>query len=94
LKEAGISFIEDSKQVSLKLKGMTFVVTGALSGMSRDQAKERIRQNGGKVVNAVSKSTSYLVMGGHDKVSTKEKDAKKHGVKIIQEEEFLKLIEP
>ncbi len=92
LKEAGISFIDNGKPLSLKLKGTTFVVTGTLNSMSRDQAKERIRQNGGKVVNAVSKSTTYLLTGDHDKVSTKEKDAKKNGVKIIKEEEFLKMI--
>lgn len=93
LEEAGVSFIEEDKPLSLKLKGQTFVVTGTLKNMSRDQIKERIRQNGGKVVNAVTKKTSYLVMGEQEKVSTKEKDAKKHGVKILDESEFLKMIE-
>ncbi|MCC6643266.1 NAD-dependent DNA ligase LigA, partial [Candidatus Peregrinibacteria bacterium] len=73
--------------------GMTLVVTGTLKNLSRDQAKERIRQNGGKVVNSVSSNTDFLVLGESEKASTKEKDAKKHGVKIISEEDFLKMIE-
>lgn len=93
LEEIGIEFIEEEKEISLKFKGMSFVVTGTLKNMSRDQAKERIRQNGGKVVGSVSSKTSYLLMGENEKASTKEKDAKKNNVKIISEEEFLKMIE-
>jgi DNA ligase (NAD+) len=93
LEEAGVHFEEEEKPFSLKFKGMTFVVTGTLHEMSRDQAKERIRQNGGKVVNAVTSKTTYLVQGESDKTSTKEKAAKKHGVKIVDEKEFLKMIE-
>jgi len=93
LEEAGVHFEEEEKPFSLKLKGMTFVVTGTLKDLSRDQAKERIRQNGGKIANAVTSKTTYLVQGESEKASTKEKAAQKHGVKIIVEGEFLKMIE-
>jgi len=93
LGEVGIHFIEEAKPLSLKLKGMTFVITGTLKSMSRDQAKERIRQNGGKVVNAITRKTSYLIQGEQEKTSTKDRDAKKLGVKVIEEAEFLKMIE-
>lgn len=93
LEEAGVHFTEEEKPFSLKFKGMTFVVTGTLHNLSRDQAKERIRQNGGKVANAVTGKTAYLVQGEAEKASTKEKAAKKHGVKIVDEKEFLKMIE-
>ena len=93
LQEEGVHFVDEGKPMSLKLKGMVFVVTGTLANLSRDQVKERIRQNGGKVVNSVSSKTSYLIQGEQEKASTKEKDAKKYGVKILSEAEFLKLIE-
>lgn len=93
LDEVGISFVEEEKPLSLKLKGKSFVITGSLEGLSRDQAKERVRQNGGKVVSNVSKKTDFLLLGENEKATAKEKDAKKYGVKIINEEEFLKMIE-
>lgn len=93
LANCGIEFIEEEKPLSLRLKGMTFVVTGTLQSLSRDQIKERIRQNGGKVVSAVTRKTSFLLLGENDKATTKEKTAKKLGVKVIGEDEFLKMIE-
>jgi DNA ligase (NAD+) len=93
LAETGVTFVNEGKPMSLKLKGMSFVITGTLKSMSRDQAKERIRQNGGKVVNSVTKKTSFVIMGEQEKASTKGRDAKKHGVKMIEEDEFLKMIE-
>lgn len=93
LADCGLQFVEEEKPLSLKLKGLTFVVTGSLQQMSRDQVKERIRQNGGKVVSAVTGKTSYLLLGENEKATTKEKTARKLGVKVIGEEEFLKMIE-
>ncbi len=91
-KEMGVHFIEEKKPFSLKLKGKTFVLSGTLNNMSREQAKERIRQNGGKVAGSVSGNTDYLLMGEADKQSAKAKEAKKHGVTTIDEQEFLKMI--
>ncbi len=74
-----------------KLKGLSFVLTGSLESMSRDQAKEKVRQLGGDISESVSKNTSYVVVGAEP--GSKYEKAKKLGVKILDEREFLKLIE-
>lgn len=79
------------KAKSYKLSGLSFVLTGTLEGMSRDEAKEKIKSLGGKVSSSVSSKTDYVVAGdapGQNKMD----DAKKFGVKIIMEEEFLELL--
>jgi DNA ligase (NAD+) len=70
--------------------GLTFVITGTLPTFSRDDAKEFIESNGGKVTDSVSKKTSYLVLG--EAPGSKYEKAKDLGVKIIGEEELKKLI--
>jgi DNA ligase (NAD+) len=70
--------------------GLTFVITGTLPTFSRDDAKEFIESNGGKVTDGVSKKTSYLVLG--EAPGSKYEKAKELGVKIIGEEELKKLI--
>lgn len=69
---------------------MTFVLTGTLSTMSRELAKEKIINLGGKVSGSVSKKTSYVLEGVEP--GSKLTEAKKLGVKIINEDEFLKMI--
>ncbi len=73
-----------------KLKGKIFVLTGSLELMSRDKAKEKIREFGGDISESVSLKTSYVVAGNEP--GSKLEKAKKLGVKIITEEEFLKII--
>ncbi|MDO8557518.1 MAG: NAD-dependent DNA ligase LigA [Candidatus Jorgensenbacteria bacterium] len=73
-----------------KLKGKTFVVTGTLSVMSRDEAKQKIRSYGGDVSESVSSKTSYVVAG--ENPGSKFDKAKELGVKIITEREFLELL--
>lgn len=73
-----------------KLFGKSFVFTGSLSSMSRDQAKEKVRILGGNINSSVSKETDFVV-AGKDSGSKLDK-AKKIGVKILNEEEFLKMI--
>ena len=72
-----------------KLKGLTFVLTGTLESMSREEAKEKIRSLGGEVSESVSKKTSYVVFGSEP--GSKYGNAQKLGVKTLNEKEFLEL---
>ena len=80
---------EDTDQAQ-PLAGKTFVVTGTLDGLSRDEAKARIQQAGGKVTSSVSKKTDYLVAGA-DPGSKLEK-ARSLGVAIIDQAELEALL--
>jgi len=73
------------------LAGLSFVITGTLQSMDRDQAAEKIRALGGTFQTSVGAGTSYLVAGGKVGASKLAK-AEKYGTKIIDEEEFLKII--
>lgn len=73
-----------------KFNGMIFVLTGTLSQMSREIAKEKIISLGGKVSGSVSKSTSYIVAG--EEAGSKLTNAQKLGVKILNEKEFLDML--
>lgn len=75
-----------------KLAGLGFVVTGTLDSMGRDEAAERIRALGGEFHSSVVKSTNYLVAGRNTGKSKLEKAAKL-GTKVIDEAEFLKILE-
>jgi len=72
------------------LTGKTFVLTGTLENMSRDEAKERIRTLGGNVSGSVSKKTDYVVAGVDS--GSKHDKAKKLGLRILTEKEFLDLV--
>jgi DNA ligase (NAD+) len=72
------------------LGGKTFVLTGTLSAMSRDEAGDRIRNLGGKVSGSVSKQTDYVIVG--DSPGSKLRKATELGVEILDEDAFLKLI--
>lgn len=79
-----------SQVVRNKLSGVSFVVTGSLNNMTRQEAHKKIVQYGGRVLSQVTSKTDYLI-AGEDPGSKFEK-AKKYNVKIISEEEFVKLI--
>jgi DNA ligase (NAD+) len=74
-----------------KLAGQSFVITGTLKSMGRDEAADKIRALGGTFQNAVGKSTKYLVAGGKLGAS-KRAAAEKYGTKIISEAEFLEMV--
>jgi DNA ligase (NAD+) len=76
---------------SYKLQGKTFVITGTLEIMSRDEAKKKIKELGGKTSESVSKQTSYVVVG--ESAGSKKDKAVKLGVSILNEQEFIKLFE-
>ncbi len=83
--------IESPKRAaSDRLGGQSFVFTGSLEAMTRDAAKELVRDNGGIVMNSVSKKLDFLVVGG--KPGSKAEKAKKLGVKVLTEQAFLKMV--
>ena len=84
--------IENPKIIHKKqtLIGMTVVLTGELASLTREQAKQAVREHGGNVASSVSKNTSLVVVGANP--GSKYDKAKALGIKIIGEEEFLKLI--
>ena len=82
---------EDKKQKEKgKLEEKTFVLTGTLENLSRDEAKEKIKKLGGKVSNSVSSKTSYVVAGSEP--GEKINKAKELNVQILREREFLKMV--
>ncbi|MEX2178187.1 MAG: NAD-dependent DNA ligase LigA [Gemmatimonadaceae bacterium] len=83
LRRRGLSLEEPRQETAGALRGMTFVITGTLDTLSREQATELIESNGGKVTSGVSKKTSYVVAGA-DPGSKLEK-AKALGVRVIGE---------
>jgi DNA ligase (NAD+) len=90
LHKAGVRFSSATQVKTDKLQGLTFVLSGTLAGLSRDQATQIILRHGGKVASSVSKKTSYLLAG--DKPGSKLHDARRLGVPVITDKEFLKLI--
>lgn len=94
LQRAGVhwpSAMAASANAADDFKGLSFVVTGKLETMTRDEARQQIRQRGGKVVESVARQTSYLVCG--DKPGSKLAKAESYGVKVLNEVQFLKLLQ-
>ncbi len=94
LRKAGVvikNFKNQEKGIKKKLKGKIFVFTGLLNSLTREEAKEKVRELGGRTSESVSKKTAYVVVGKSP--GSKLEKAKKLGVKTINEKEFLKIIQ-
>ena len=91
LKRNGVEIISPVfTKISNKLIGKTFVLTGEMVDLTRNQAKEKIRSQGGDISGSVSKNTDFVVVG--ENPGLKLDKAKKLGVKIINEKEFLAIL--
>lgn len=88
--ELGFGFKQSNITKTDELSGKTFVLTGTLTSMTRDEAGEEIKKRGGKTSSSVSKNTSYVVAGANP--GSKLDKAEKLGVIILSEEEFLDMI--
>ena len=78
------------KEENLKLKGLSFVLTGTLEEFSRDKAQEILKSLGAKTPNSVSKNTDFVVAGAN--AGSKLTKAQNLGIKILNEQEFKELI--
>ena len=91
LRQAGVNF-ESKRMVSdARFAGLTFVLTGALSKFTREEATEKIELFGGKAAGSVSKKTSFVVVG--ENAGSKERKARELGIPILSEEDFLSMIQ-
>ncbi len=89
--DAGLETDVKKQIKSAKFEGMTFVLTGTLPTMTRDEAKAIIEENGGKTSGSVSKKTSVVLAG--EEAGSKLTKAQSLGIRIIDEEEFLRMVE-
>lgn len=90
LTKSGIQIISSKKIINQKLKGLMFLFTGELESMSREKAQAMVKERGGMVKETVTKDLDYLVVGNEP--GSKLEKAKKLDIKIIDEQEFLKLM--
>ena len=90
LRAAGLQFTAEKKTVGTALEGQTFVLTGTLPTLTREEAKGRIEAAGGKVSGGVSKKTSYVVAG--DEAGSKLDKARELGVPVLDEAGLLALL--
>lgn len=95
LKSSGLQMKLDEKEVvkeSNILEGKSFVISGVFENFGRDELKEKIEKNGGKIVSSISAKLNYLIAGENMGPAKLEK-ANKLGIKILSEQEFLKMIQ-
>lgn len=90
LKKAGVNLKEEEVLVKGILNGKKFIFTGSLDSLSRKEAEDLVKQNGGEVASSISKNIDYVVVGKDP--GSKFDKAKALGLKIINEEEFLKML--
>jgi DNA ligase (NAD+) len=91
LRQAGVNFRSLEEQSDNRFAGMTFVLTGALTLFTREEATERIESFGGKAASSVSKKTTYVVAG--ENAGSKLRKANELGVAVLNEQEFLQMLQ-
>lgn len=91
LRQAGVNFESKRVLTDARFAGKTFVLTGALTKFTRDEATEKIELLGGKAAGSVSKKTCYVVVG--ENAGSKERKARELGIPILSEDEFLAMIQ-
>ena len=91
LRQAGVNFVSKRTVTDARFAGMTFVLTGALSKFTREEATEKIELFGGKASGSVSKKTTYVVVG--ENAGSKERKARELDIPILSEDDFLAMIE-
>ena len=91
LRAAGVNFESKKTVTDSRFAGMTFVLTGALTKFTREEATEQIERFGGKASGSVSKKTTYVVVG--ENAGSKERKARELGIPILSEEAFLDMIQ-
>jgi DNA ligase (NAD+) len=90
LRKSGLTFTAERRKRTAKLEGLTFVLTGTLPTLTRDEAKDRIEASGGRVSGSVSKKTSYVVAG--EEAGSKLDKARDLKVPVIGEAELLEML--
>ena len=90
LRREGVNMQAHTQRVDSRFMGMTFVLTGTLPTLKRDEASALIEQYGGKTAGSVSKKTS-IVLAGED-AGSKLVKAQQLGIRIVDEQEFLELL--
>jgi DNA ligase (NAD+) len=90
LRRAGLTFTAEKKRKSSQLEGLTFVLTGTMADLTREEAKARIEAAGGRVSGSVSKKTSYVVAG--EDAGSKLEKARELKVSVIEQAELLKML--
>jgi DNA ligase (NAD+) len=88
---AGVKLQKPAKKRSDKMAGKTFVITGTLGNFTRQQAEQAVKQAGGKTSSSVSKKTDFVLAG--ENPGSKLDKAHQFGIKIIKEEDFIKMLE-
>lgn len=91
LREAGVNFESTAAPSDDRFAGMTFVLTGALSLFTRDEATEKIEAHGGKASGSVSKKTTYVVAG--ENAGSKLRKAGELGIPVLTEQQFLDMLQ-
>ncbi len=91
LRQAGVNFESKRVVTDARFVGKTFVLTGALSKFTREEATEKIELLGGKAAGSVSRKTSFVVVG--ENAGSKERKARELGIPILTEDEFLEMIQ-